>query len=165
MSEFLPREKKCLFQLLILLIDFTLCGTIAHNINIMNGPLFSGISITGHWWRDFQNRKMSFSTFLPEAPDTRCPSTSFPQTSVLTQPKAQAGENPPATVTMMESCRQRAPQSSTVCPLQDRRLWPPRHRSPAWSVYFFIGKGVFFRICRYMRACVCYVLKFKLVSK
>lgn len=69
-------------------------------------------------------------------------SKSFPQTSVLTPPKAQAGENPLLTETMAESGRQRAPQSSTACPVQDQRLQLPGPRRPGLGVYFFPKKGV-----------------------
>ena len=65
---------------------------------------------------------MSLSMFRLEAPNTHCLSTSLPRTSVPTQPKAPTGENPPGTVTMVESGHQRAPQSSAACPLQGQGL-------------------------------------------
>lgn len=93
-----------LVSITYLLIDFTLCDIISHNKNIMNGPLFSGVFITGHRYRAFQNRKMSFSMSPPKAPDTFCWRKFCPQTSVLTHRQAQQkgrtggdhdGERPP----------------------------------------------------------------------
>lgn len=40
---------KCLFQSLILLIDFTFWGTISHNINIIDGPHFFLFLYLHHW--------------------------------------------------------------------------------------------------------------------
>lgn len=85
-----------------------------------------------------------FPCLQPKGQTRVCLSQRVPQTSALTQPKAQAGENPLRAATATESGRQRAAQSSAAWPLQTRAgLRAAQAR--AWLLISSLGK-VFFSL-------------------